>query len=125
MVSTKTEDATESGKEEDAIEKFTKTYSFRKLPKGKVAKLQKQFEASNIPDIDSLPPIKQLKKQAPRYRSSKHIFRPESNGKNIDEKHSAGISIPIRSWEDASYSSTSQSSIQSHTRYYVLLKTNL
>ena len=110
--------ATESGKDEDAIEKFTKTYSFRKLPKGKVAKLQKQFEASNMLETEPLPPIKQSKKQVPRYRSRKHILRPESNGKNIDEKHSSGISIPIRSWEDASYSSASQSSIQSHTRYF-------
>ena len=102
------------GKENGEIVTFEKTYSFRKLPKGRVAKLQKQFEASGFQPECQLP-SKPTERQAPRYKSSKQLtINKDTNGIVNEEKYSNGISVPIRSWEDASYSS--QSSIQSHTR---------
>ena len=104
------------GKENGEIVTFEKTYSFRKLPKGRVAKLQKQFEASGFQSECQLP-SKQTERHAPRYKSSKQLtINKDTNGIIKEEKYSNGISVPIRSWEDASYSSASQSSIQSHTR---------
>ena len=103
-------------KPNEDIVSFEKTYSFRNLPKGRVASLQKKFEASGFENYYQAP-TKEVKKQTPKYRSSKILTITEDKSDiNSNDNNSNGTSVPIRSWEDASYSSASQSSIQSHTR---------
>ena len=49
---------------------FEKTYSFRNLPRGRVARLQKQFEATGLQEYHPPPQEKPKRSTTPRRHSS-------------------------------------------------------